>query len=84
MVIFFLIFISDLFDNLVSISKLLVDTSLFLVARDITLSAKNLKDDLKKINKLAFQSKVIFNVSSKKQAQKVIFSGNFITQPIFD
>ena len=48
---FFLIFINHLSDNLVSNPKLLADdTSLFSVVQDITLSAKNLNDDLKKIN----------------------------------
>ena len=46
---FFLIFINDLSDNLVSNPKLFADdTSLFSVVQDITLSAKNLNDDLKK------------------------------------
>ena len=48
---FFLKFINDLSDNLVSNPKLLADdTSLFSILQDITLSAKNLNDDLKKIN----------------------------------
>ena len=49
---FFLIFINDLSDNLVSNPKLFADdTSHFSVVQDITLSAKNLNDDLKKMNK---------------------------------
>ena len=53
---FFLIFINDLSDNLISNPKLFADdTSLFSVVQDITLSAKNLNDDLKKINKWAFK-----------------------------
>ena len=72
---FFLIFINDLSDNLVSNSKLFADdTSLFSVVQDITLSAKNLNDDLKKINKWAFQWKMSFNLDLNKQAQEVIFS----------
>ena len=52
---FFLIFINDLSDNLVSNPKLFADdTSLFSVVQDNTLSAKNLNDDLKKINKWTF------------------------------
>ena len=52
---FFLTFINDLSDYLVSNPKLFADdTSLFSVVQDITLSAKNLNDDLKKINKWAF------------------------------
>ena len=48
---FFLIVINDLSDNLVLNPKLFAnDTSLFLVVQDITLSAGNVNDDLKKIN----------------------------------
>ena len=48
---FFLIVINDLSDNLVLNPKLFADdTSLFLVVQDITLSARNVNDDLKKIN----------------------------------
>ena len=50
------------------------DTSLFLVVQDIILSAKNLNDDLKKINKWTFQWKMSFNPDPNKQAQEVIFS----------
>ena len=42
--------------------------------QDITLSAKNFNDDLKKINKWAFQWKMSFKSDPNKQAQKVIFS----------
>ena len=55
---FFLIFINDLSDNLVLSPKLFADdTSLFSVVQDITLSANNLNDNLKKISKLKFQWK---------------------------
>ena len=47
------------------------DTSLFSVVQDITLSAKNLNDDLNKIKKWTFQWKIIFNPDPKKQAQEV-------------
>ena len=48
---FFLIVINDLSDNLVLNPKLFADdTFLFLVVQDITLSAGNVNDDLKKIN----------------------------------
>ena len=71
---FFLIFINDLSDNLVSNPKLFADdTSLFSVVQYITLSAKNW-NDLKKINKWAFQWKVGLNPDPNKQAQEVIFS----------
>ena len=47
---------------------------LFPVVQDITLSAKNLNDDLKKIKKWEFQWKMSFNPDPNKQAQEVIFS----------
>ena len=72
---FFVIFINDLSVNFISNPKLFADdTSLFSVVQDITLSAKNLNDDLKKINKWAFQWKMSFNPDPNKQAQEVIFS----------
>ena len=72
---FFLIVINDLSDNLVLNPKLFADdTSLFLVVQDITLSARNVNDDLKKINNWAFQWKLSFNLNPNKQAQEVIFS----------
>ena len=72
---FFLIFINDLSDNLILNPKLFADdTSLFLVVQDITLSAKNLNDDLMKINQWAFQWKMSFNPDRNKQAQEVVFS----------
>ena len=72
---FFLIFINGLSSNLILNPKLFADdTSLFSVVQDITLSAKNLNDDLKKINKWAFQWKMSFNPDPNKQAQEVIFS----------
>ena len=52
----FLIYINDVSEYLVSNPKLLADnTSLFSVVQDITLSVKNLNDELKKINEWAFQ-----------------------------
>ena len=48
--------LNDLSDNLVPNSKLFADEkSLFTVVQDTTLSAKNLNDDLIKINIWAFQ-----------------------------
>ena len=46
---------------------------LFLVVQNITLLAKNLDDDLKKIKKSEFQWKMSFNPDPNKQAQKVTF-----------
>ena len=52
----FLIYINDLSDNLTSNAKLFADdTSLFSVVHDVNTSAKELNDDLKKINDWAFQ-----------------------------
>ena len=50
------------------------DTSLFLLVHDLNTSAKELNDDLKKINDWAFQWKMSFNPDSSKQAPEVIFS----------
>ena len=48
---FFLIYINDLSDNLSSKSKLFTnDTSLFSVVHNVNTSAKELNDDLKKVN----------------------------------
>ena len=72
-------FINDLSDNLDSTPELFADnTSLFSVVQDTTLSAKNLSDDLKKINKWAFQWKMSFNADSNKQVQEFIFSRKLI------
>ena len=47
----FLIYINDLSDNLISNAKLFADdTSLFSVVHDVNTSAKELNDDLKKVN----------------------------------
>ena len=71
----FLIYISDLSDNLTSNAKLFADdTSLFSVVHDVNTSAKELNDDLKKVNDWAFQWKVSFNPDRSKQAEEVIFS----------
>ena len=71
----FLIYINDLSENLVSNPKLFADdTSLFSVIFDKDLSAKNLNDDLNRINNWAFQWKMSFNTDPNKQAQEVIFS----------
>ena len=48
--------------------------SLFLVVSDVNASVTELNDDLKKINKCAFQWKMSFNPDPSKQAQEVIFS----------
>ena len=50
------------------------DTSLFSVVHDRNTSAKELNDDLKKVNDWTFQWKMCFNPDPSKQAQEVIFS----------
>ena len=50
------------------------DTSLFLAVHDVSASAKELNDDLKKVNDWPFQWKMSFNPDPSKQAQEVIFS----------
>ena len=69
----FLIYITDLAENLSSNPKLFADgTSLFSVVRDLNTSANEINDDLKKIEAWAHQWK---NPDPLKQAQEVIFSG---------
>ena len=71
----FLIQINDLSDSLTSTAKLFTDdTSLFSVVHNVNTSAKDLNDDLKKVNNLNFQSKMSFNPDLSKQTQEVIFS----------
>ena len=71
----FLIYINDLSDNLISNAKLFADdTSLFSVVHDVNTSAKELNDDLKKVNDWAFQWKMSFNPDPSKQDPEVIFS----------
>ena len=71
----FLILINDLSDNLSSNAKLFAeDTSLFSVFHDVNTSAKELNNDLKKVNDWALQWKMSFNPDPSKQVQEVIFS----------
>ena len=62
-------------DNLTRNAKFFNDdTSLFSVVYDVNTSAKELNDDLKKVNDQAFQWKMSFNPDPSKQAQQVNFS----------
>ena len=71
----FLIYTNDLSKGLSSNAKLFADdTSLFSVIHDSNTSARELNNDLAKINRWAFQWKMSFNPDPKKQAQEVIFS----------
>ena len=78
----FLIYINDLSDNLTSNAKLFADdTSLFLAVHDVSASAKELNDDLKKVNDWPFQWKMSFNPDPSKQAQEVILVANQRDRP---
>ena len=71
----FIIYINALSDNLTSNAELFADdTSLFSVVHDVNTSAKELNDDMKKVNDWDFQWTMIFNPDPSKQAQEVIFS----------
>ena len=50
------------------------DTSLFSLTHDITTSANEINNDLKKISDWAFQWKMSFKPDPSKQAQEVVFS----------
>ena len=72
---FVLIYINDLSDDLVSTIKLFADgTSLFSVVHDSNISANELNNDLQKISEWAYKWKMSFNPDLNKQAQEVIFS----------
>ena len=76
----FLIYINDLSGDLSSKAKLFADdTSLFSVTHDITTSANELNNDLKKISDWAFQWKMSFKPDPRKQVQEVFFSRKRIT-----
>ena len=64
----FLNYVNDLTDNLTFNAKLFADdTSLFLVVHNVN-TAKELNDDLKKVNDWDFQRKMSFNPDLTKQA----------------
>ena len=72
---FFLIYINDLSDNLITNPKLFADdTSLFSIVHDPNATANDLNNDLAKINDWAYQWKMNFNPDPFKQAQEVLFS----------
>ena len=72
---FFLIYINDLSDNLITNSKLLVDsTPPFSIVHDQNGTANDLNNDLAKINDCAYQWKINFSPDPFKQAQEVLFS----------
>ena len=78
---FFLLYINDLSDNLITNSKLFADdTSLFSIAHDPNATANDLNKDLRKINDWAYQWKMNFNPDPLKQAQEVLFSRKIKSQ----
>ena len=71
----FLIYISDLPDNLNALINLFADdTSLFSAIYDPNHSAKVLNDDLNKISEWAYKWKTLFNPDLTKQGQEVVFA----------
>ena len=78
---FFLIYINDLSDNLITNPKLFADdTSLFSIVHDPNATANDLNNDLAKINDWAYQWKMNFNPDPFKQAQEVLFSRKIKSQ----
>ena len=72
---FFLVYINDLVENIISDAKLFADdTSLFTVVYDEDTVADQLNRDLKVISDLAYQWKMQFNPEKNEQAIQVIFS----------
>ena len=72
---FFLIYINDLPNNLISKPKIFADdTSLFSVVIDQLLSCEELNRDLARISEWARQWKMSFNPDPSKQAVEVYFS----------
>ena len=70
----FLIYISNLSGDLSFKGKLFADdASPFSVTHDVTSSANELNNNLKKISDWAFQWEIIFNPGPSKHAQEVIF-----------
>ena len=72
---FFLVYIIDLSDNLLSTVKLFPDdTSLFSVVNDSNILANELKKDLQKMSEWAYRWKRSFNPVLIKQAQEVVLA----------
>ena len=71
----FIIYINDLTNDSSSSTKLFADdTSLFSVVFKVDATAKELNDDLAKVQDWALRWKMSFNPDISKQAQEVIFS----------
>ena len=71
---FFLVYINDVADNLVSDVRLFPDdTSLFTIVYDRAVSAQVLTSDLKTIEEWAYQWKIQFNPDVKKKRCRWFF-----------
>ena len=82
---FFLIYINDLSDDIVSTVKLFADdTSVFSAVHNSNTTVKELNKDLQKISEWAYKWKMSFNPDLNKQAQEVVFSRklNKASQPL--
>ena len=78
----FLIYINDVTNGLSSSAKLFADdTSLFSVVFNVDATAKELNDDLAKVQDWALRWKMSFNPDISKQAQEVIFSRKLKKNP---
>ena len=70
---FFLIYINDLSDSLISNPEFFADdSSLFSIVHDPNATANYLNNDLAKINDWAYQWKVNFSPDTFKQAEEVL------------
>ena len=71
----FLVYVNDLANGYSSNAKLFADdASLFSVVHNANTTAKELNNDLVKINRWAYQWKMSFNPDPSRHAQEVIFS----------
>ena len=78
---FFLIYISDLSENLKStVKRFADDTSIFHVVKDLNTSAEILNQDLTRILEWAYRWKMWFNPDPSKQAQEVLLFCNKVTK----
>ena len=72
---FFIIFINDLSNGILSLVELFLDvTLLFSVVQNKNDSASQLNNDLDKVSDWAYSWKMSFNPDPSKQAHEVIFS----------
>ena len=71
----FLVYINDLPEDLILVSKLFVDdTSIISTVTDVSKSSEDLNNDLDTVIHWAFQWRMSFNPDPNKQATQVVFS----------